>query len=64
VVVFGLLDHVATDDGLVAVVIVGFVCDEVGFAKELLLVILEFADHFGGWRLKLGSGVGMYMQGY
>lgn len=47
VVVFGFLNHVATDDGFVAVVIVGFVGDEVGFAEELLLVILELADHCG-----------------
>lgn len=44
-VVLGLLDHVSPDDVLVAVVAVLLVGDEVGLAEELLLVILEFADH-------------------
>lgn len=47
-VIFWLLDHVPPDDGLVAMVIVGLVADEVGFAEELLLVELELAHHDGG----------------
>lgn len=45
-IVLGLLDHVAADDGLVAVIAILRVGDEVGLAEELLLVMLEFSDHF------------------
>lgn len=47
-VVFGVLDHVAPADELVAVVAVLLVCEEVCLAQELLLVMLEFAHHFVG----------------
>lgn len=47
VVIFRFLNHVSTDDGFVAVVLVGFVGDEVGLAEELLLVVLELAHHLG-----------------
>lgn len=49
VVILRLLDHVPPDDGLVAMVIVGFVADEVGLAQELLLVKLELAHHSSGF---------------
>lgn len=45
-VVLWLLDHVASNDGLVAVIIVLLVGDEVCLAEELLLMMLEFSDHF------------------
>lgn len=44
-VVGGVLDGVAAEDGRVAVVVVAGVGGEVDFAEELLLVVLEFADH-------------------
>lgn len=47
VVIFRFLNHVSTDDGFVAVVLVGFVGDEVGLAEELLLVVLKLAHHLG-----------------
>ena len=47
-VVLGLLDHVPSHDGLVAMAIVGFVCDEVCLSEELLLMMLEFSDHDRG----------------
>lgn len=47
VVVFGFLDHVATDDLLVAVRIVLLPGDEVVLFEQLLLVMLEFANHGG-----------------
>lgn len=47
-IVLGLLDHVPSHDGLVAMAIVGFVCDEVCLSEELLLVMLEFSDHDRG----------------
>lgn len=54
-VVLGLLDHVATDDGLVAVRVVLLVRDEVRLAQELLLVVLELAHH-DGWRSRTTPG--------
>ena len=45
VIIFWLLDHIPSNDGLVAMVIVLLVGDEVGLSQELLLVILEFSDH-------------------
>lgn len=44
-VVGGVLDGVAAEDGRVAVVVVAGVGGEVDLAEELLLVVLEFADH-------------------
>jgi hypothetical protein len=49
VVILGLLDHVSPHDGLVAMAIVRFVCDEVCLSEELLLVVLEFSDHGCGF---------------
>jgi len=56
VVVLWVLDHVPPSDELVAVVAVLLVCEEVGLAQKLLLVMLEFSHHFvggrfGGWSL-------------
>lgn len=48
VVVLWVLDHVPPSDELVAVVAVLLVCEEVGLAQELLLVMLEFSHHFVG----------------
>lgn len=45
VIILWLLDHVPSHDGLVAMTIVGFVCDKVCLSEELLLVVLEFSDH-------------------
>jgi hypothetical protein len=47
VVVFGFLDHVATDDLLVAMLVVLLPGDEVDLLEQLLLVMLEFSDHDG-----------------
>lgn len=55
VVVFGVLDHVAPADELVAVVAVLLVCEEVCLAQELLLVMLEFSHHFVGSLVSLSS---------
>lgn len=44
-VVGWVLDGVAAEDGRVAVVVVAGVGGEVDLAKELLLMVLEFADH-------------------
>lgn len=44
-VVGGVLDGVAAEDGRVAVVVVAGVGGEVDLSEELLLVVLEFADH-------------------
>lgn len=44
-VVFGLLNHVSPDYCFITMVIVLLVCDEIGLAKELLLMVFEFADH-------------------
>lgn len=44
-VVGGVLDGVAAEDGCVAVVVVRGVGGEVDLAEELGLVVLEFADH-------------------
>lgn len=44
-VVGGVLDGIAAEDGGVAVVIVRGVGGKVDLAEELLLVVLEFADH-------------------
>lgn len=47
VVVLGLLDHVTTNNFLVAMVVVLLPGDEVDLLEELLLVMLEFSDHLG-----------------
>lgn len=44
-VVCRLLDVVSSDDGRVSVLVIAFPFDEVDFSKELLLVMLQFADH-------------------
>lgn len=44
-IVLWLLDHVPSDDGFVAMIIILLVGDEVGLSQELLLVIFEFSDH-------------------
>lgn len=44
-IIFRLLDHIPSNDGLVAMVAVLLVRDKVDFAQELLLVMLEFPDH-------------------
>ena len=45
VIVFGLLDAIPADDGLVSVAAVLLVVLEVDLLEQLLLVILEFSDH-------------------
>ena len=47
-VVVAALDGVAAHDEGLAVVVVGLVRVEVDLAEQLLLVMLEFARHFGG----------------
>jgi len=46
-VVGRLADCIATEDGSVAVVVVGGVGCEVDFAEETLLVMAELANHVG-----------------
>lgn len=48
VVILRLLDHVSSNDCLVAMTIVRLVCDKVCLSQELLLVMLEFSDHDEG----------------
>lgn len=49
VVIFWLLDHVSSDNSLVAMVVIGLVCHKIRLSQELLLMMLEFSDHDGGF---------------
>lgn len=55
VIVLRLLDHVPSHDGLVAMAIVAFVCDEVCLSQKLRLVMLEFSDHDCGLSSSLAT---------
>lgn len=52
-IILGLLDHVSSHDGLVAMATIGFVCDEVCLSQKLLLVMFEFSDHDIGFSASL-----------
>ncbi len=41
-----LLDIVSSNDCRISVVVVAFVCGEIHLSQELLLMMLEFSDHF------------------
>lgn len=45
-VVRRLLDIVPSDDSGVSMIVVAFICSEIDFSQELLLVMLELANHF------------------